>query len=200
MPTELSICVLGFGSLLEHQYSDNTKHTLQISTQFAPTNFHLPINLTRVISKGKPAEKLTLVIDPNAPTQEPTYYAAHQYKSLQQAIHNLKERENIKTQYIGYYNIVNNRHRSRLKSILPHIKKFCYDHYFDVAIWTDSPPNFRFHPKSPDPQDIQIQKYLRARPRVLRNTQDYLNLLPPSLITRNQLLYRICHDNFIPRH
>ena len=197
---DLSICVLGFGSLLEHQYSSNTGAELHTSTPFAPADICLPIRLSYIAGKGKPHEQLCLVIDPDAPTKEPVYYAVHKYKSLPAAIHNLKERENTKTRNIGYLNINNGRYRCDCKDILNDIREFCQKNYFDVAIWTDTSPNFKFSSKSPDHPSIQIQKYLKARPRVLKNTQAYLRLLPSIIVRKNPLLFRICQDNFIPRN
>ena len=191
MSNELSICVLGFGSLLEHQYSDATCAELQVSTPFAPTGFCLPINLTQIVGKGGPYEHLSLVIDSDAPTNEPVYYAVHKFKSLSHAIRNLKERENTKTKNIGYFNVNNGRFRARVHEILPTLKDFCIKNYFDAVIWTDSAPNFRFNAKSPDHSSIQIQKYLKARPRVLSRTQEYLRKLPPVLINSNPLLLKI---------
>lgn len=195
-----NICVLGFGSLLEHQYSSNTCAELQISTPFAPTNFTLPIRLSYIVQKNKSGEKICLSIDPEANTREPVYYAVHKYKSLSAAVRNLREREDTKTKNIGYLNMTNNRYRCDCKGILNDIREFCKKNYFDAAIWTDTPPNFKFIKKSPDHQSIQIQKYLKNRPRALRNTQAYLRLLPSKILRHNPLLVRICQDNIIPKN
>jgi len=195
----MKICVLGFGSLLEHQYSNNTCAELKVSTPFAPTDFSLPIRLSFITGKGTKNEKLALVIDPEASSKEPVYYAVHKYSSLPAAIRNLRERENTKLKNIGYLNVNNDNYRCSCQGILSEIRKFCQKNYFDVAIWTDTPPNFNFKQGSRDHPNIQIQKYLKSHPRVLRNTQEYLRLLPSIIVRKNPLLTRICRNNIIPK-
>ena len=171
----MQIAVLAWGSLIHHPYSPNTETELCIAKPFVKSGLFFPISLSRIEQKGKPKEKLTLVIDLHGiPT--PVFYAPHKYKNLGKAIKNLKERENTQLGNIGYYNLVNGRYRTRNLDLLPQIKKFLYQHHFDIAIWTDVPPNLKFSPMYN--RDEWIQKFLLGRIKRLKNTQEYLKMVP----------------------
>lgn len=171
----MQISVLSWGSLVKYPYSPNTKAELCIEKPFIKSEMVFPVYLSRVENRGKPKEKLSLVIDPQGiPT--PIFYAPHKYKNLGRAIKNLKERENTTLGNVGYYNSINGRYRTRNMALLPQIKKFLQRHNFDIAIWTDVPPNLKFSPIYT--RDEWVQKFLLGKIKRLKNTQDYLDMVP----------------------
>jgi hypothetical protein len=177
----MQIVVFAWGPLT----NPNIKEIICIDKPFVKSELLFPISLSRVECKGKPKEKLTLVIDPNGISTS-VFYAPHTYKNLGKAIKNLKESENTQLSNIGYYNNINGRYKTRNLDILLQIKKFIYQHYFDIAIWTDTPPNLKFSPMYN--RDEWIQKFLLERLRRLKNTKEYLKMVP--IEVQNILLYK----------
>jgi len=176
----MQIAVLAWGSLINYPYSPNTMEELCINKPFIKSGLFFPVALTRIENRGKPKEKLSLVIDPKGiPT--PIFYAPHTFKNLGKAIKNLKDRESTQLGNIGYYNLVNGRYRTRNLDLLPQIKKFLYNNHFDIAIWTDTPPNLKFSPMYN--RDEWIQKFLLGRIKRLYNTQEYLKMVPKEVQT-----------------
>lgn len=192
MPSGFSICVMDLVP-----FKSNSK--LHITNPFSPTGFYLPVNLSQITDKGTRKEELHLVIDENSSIKQPIYYAIHALTSQSEAIRDLRQCESTKNRYIGFYNIANNTSKTRVPEILPIIKEFMLRNYFDIAIWHDLSPNFKFRSTSLHSPNIQIQKYLRAHPVTLFNTQNYIKSLPKVLINTNPLLWRISQDNFIPK-
>ena len=97
------IIYLGWGSLLW-----NTSN-LKLKSPWIPSSIQLPLEFSRISDKG--VGRLTLVIDKKNGTMNNVFFTIAETNNINEAINNIKIRENTKSKNIGYINIKNNKFR-----------------------------------------------------------------------------------------
>jgi len=133
----MKIAVLAWGSLVWD------KRTLRIVGDWQPGGPVLPIEFSRISGDGR----LTLVIDPQNGAPVTTLFARSEFENLNDAIANLRERENNPpTDRIGYVNLVASTERDYSRRHHPAacdvINAWAQAHDWQAVIWTALIPNF----------------------------------------------------------
>lgn len=126
----MKIAVLGWGSLIW------CPRNLRVSGEWNKDGPQLPIEFARVSRDGR----LTLVILSSA-NPVPVLWARMDARNLDEAIKNLKEREETTTDKIGFIDLISDRYHSGIIEILE-IKTWAQGIDIDAVIWTDLPSNF----------------------------------------------------------
>lgn len=194
----MRIAVLGYGSLINDHGSLKVKPTtapipggvnIKPGSRFRPAkDLDLPIRLGRVSSAGTDNRRITMVVHPQA-SDEPVYFAEHQFTDLNHAIEDLRKREGIGVghpEYIGYVDVVNFKERSKSLVLAERIMSWAVDNGFEAVIWTELPANIDFAPNS---KGREIIPMLQNDPVLLQNTKAYVKNLPtpPNTLQRDIL-------------
>ena len=198
-----TIAVLGYGSLMKHP--KRPWGELLIIDTFKKTDFTLPVRLSRVSAwkeypnnkNRHPSRKLTMIIDPHA-SQKEIYAATCSYNNLVPAKHNLAKREGSTSKYIAYVRQLEPQQpKNEKEDFLYHyqgalwtgsllqlpvdeakkIVKWAHKNKFDAVIWTSVPATLT------NKTNAQIMELLKADKDLLKNTQNYIQLLPEDLLT-----------------
>ncbi len=121
----MRIAILGWGSLIWKP------EPFQVQGNWELTGFTLPIEFSRVSKGGR----LTLAIDHGNGVNSPVFYILSGLKNLNDAIHDLNEREGKpKISDIGYINLIANTCRSHNEDDSNKIKQWARSEKFDAAI------------------------------------------------------------------
>lgn len=173
----MKITFLGWGSLIPD------RRNLRIKGSWKTDGPFLPIEFAR-ISRGK---KLTLVLYPDASDIQ-TLWAYAAEMDLQQAIENLRERENIPPKYIesiGFVSIPDNRSRCNVvPNATNRIRSWAIGKKLDAVVWTDLPSNFPEKTCMKINED-NIIKYLKSlHGEELKRAKDYIEKVPPQIKTK----------------
>src|SRR5712691_6503649 len=104
----MKVAIFAWGSLLWENGH------LALANDWAPGGAEPPLEFSRVSSTRDGA--LTLVIDPKNGVEIPTYFAVSAHQNLDEAIHNLREREDTGARFIGYVHSRSGQSRSRFTS------------------------------------------------------------------------------------
>jgi len=163
----MKIAFLGWGSLIWNP------RELRISGIWEKDGPCLPIEFARV-SKDR---RLTLVLHPGV-SRVKTLWARATCKDVQEAIHNLAEREGTTEENIGFLSIPDENSRCNVvKSVLPTIKLWTKQKQLDAVVWTDFPSNFKKyspenalkHLRKLDGKDLSnAEAYVRKAPQQIR--------------------------------
>jgi len=130
----MKIAVLAWGSL----YWD--KRNLKILGEWKKGGVSLPVEFARISKDGR----LTLVITEEHGTSIETYWAISEHSSLNDAIENLKDRENTNPIGIGYLDVKHQAMCSRLsRKLIKKISIWAESKGVDAVIWTDLKSNFK---------------------------------------------------------
>jgi hypothetical protein len=140
----MKIVILGWGSLIWD------KRDLRIIDDWQNGGPVLRIEFSRISSDGR----LTLVIDPKNGHPVTTLFARSAYDNLNDAIANLRERENNPPkERIGYINLVNDTEREYSRAQHPEacdaIKAWAEANNWQAVIWTALPSNFELKREEP---------------------------------------------------
>ena len=133
----MEIAILGWGSLIPHP----TKHgaTLQIRGEWHEDGPLLPIEYARISE----TQELTLVLYPEAQNVQ-TLWAYSALTELDDAIKNLRDREDTSTRRIGYINLIDGSHScNAYPEALYIIMSWAEERELDAIIWTDLSENFQ---------------------------------------------------------
>ena len=132
----MKIAVLAWGSLIWD------KRELAIIGDWQAGGPVLPIEFSRVSGNGR----LTLVIDPQNGANVPTLFARSGFENLDDAILNLRDREDTSNDRIGYVNVASNTERDYSRRQHPKscdiIKSWARANDWQAVIWTALPSNF----------------------------------------------------------
>jgi hypothetical protein len=129
----VKIAVLGWGSLIW------CPRNLQIKGQWNENGPLLPIEFARLSRDGR----LTLVLYPGADKVQ-TLWGYSVYEDLDQAIENLREREETIRERIGFVSIPEGTSNCQVvPQVLDSIRQWAVEREFDAVIWTDLPSNFK---------------------------------------------------------
>ena len=133
----LSIAILGWGSLIwdEHPAFDRHHH------QWESDGPQLPIEFARV-SKTR-AGALTLVLDSAYGTLCTTAYALSKRSDPEDAICDLRSREDTTRKNIGYFFADGSAQQARDSAALGLIASWATAKSLDIVVWTDLPSNFQ---------------------------------------------------------
>lgn len=139
----MKIAILGWGSLIWD------KRTLRIAGDWQTGGPILPIEFSRISSD----RRLTLVIDPQNGVPVPSLFARSEFANLNDAIANLRERENTSSEKIGYVNLVNHTERDYARThhsaACDAIKLWARAHDWQAVIWTALISNFAAKQNTP---------------------------------------------------
>jgi hypothetical protein len=183
---KIKIAILAWGSLLWE------KGKLALGTGWVPGGPELPLEFSRVSSTRDGA--LTLVIDPKNGVEIPTYFAVSSHQNLDEAIHNLRDREHTRARFIGYIYYRSGQSRSHLPVwVSSKIRGWAGRAGFDAVIWTDLPSNFDEVDKATfsdvDEPHMKFtvdnaQMYLhRLNARGAAQAREYIKKAPPEIET-----------------
>lgn len=156
MPTRIAI--LGWGSLIWDPKA------LPIKGGWQKGGPLLPIEFSR-ISNGS---RLTLVIDPEHGVPTKTRFALSSRFALDDAIEDLRFRENTKIHYIGHLErttVASSKGQQNTASVLDEIEEWAELNGVDAVAWTNLPSNFEQH---------------NGRPFSVPNAIDFFRSLPES--------------------
>lgn len=132
----MRIAILGWGSLIWDK-----RDLPRIEADWSKGGPKLPLEFSR-ISKSR-SGSLTLVIDPKKGVNLPTRFAVSSRDNLDDAICDLRRREDTTVRKIGYVDVTTGLQRC---SVFPQasniIRQWAADNKFDAVIWTDLPSNF----------------------------------------------------------
>lgn len=128
---------LGWGSLLW----DEGDYAIPYASKWVRTELKLPLEFSR-ISKSR-GGALTLVIDPANGTSCNVYSAFSSRTKLNEAICDLRCREGIALDQVGFIDLLECNWRSDLhSSIVSHIRSFAEENRLNSVIWTELCSNF----------------------------------------------------------
>ena len=166
----MKIIYLAWGSLLW-----NPKY-LKLKTDWKKTNFKLPLNFSRISDKGK--GRLTLVIDQENGDLNNIFYAVSKTTNLNNAISNLKNRENTITNNIGYLQINSNKKRS--KNLTSYQEKiiidFLEENQYDAAVFTDLKTNFNTYSKQEFSKNSALEYLTSKNTKISTKILEYIIL------------------------
>jgi hypothetical protein len=139
----MKTAILAWGSLVWD------KRILRIVGDWRTGGPVLPIEFSRISSDGR----LTLVIDPTNGVPVPTLFARSELEKLDDAIANLREREETSSEKIGYVNLVANTARDYSRRQNPAacdtIRYWAQANGWEAVIWTALTSNFELARKEP---------------------------------------------------
>src|SRR5262245_27762249 len=137
----MRIAILAWGSLIWD------KRDLPISGVWQCGGPVLPIEFSRISSRGERAGCLTLIIDEQNGVDVRTRFAPSPRSNLDHVIDDLCDREDItRSDRIGYVNLVRNTERTFARQQHPNacntIKAWAQARGWDAVVWTALPSNF----------------------------------------------------------
>jgi hypothetical protein len=131
----MKIVILGWGSLVWDQGD------IPLKTEWKIGGPELPIEFSRVSDRRKGA--LTLVIDPDNGENVPTRFAISKRTEIEDAICDVRTREETVVERIGYINLVDGSQRCNIYPEASHaIRAWASKNSVDGVVWTDLPSNF----------------------------------------------------------
>jgi len=146
----MQIVILGWGSLIWDQGN------LPLKTEWQIGGVELPVEFSRVSDRRDGA--LTLVIDPDNGQNVSTRFAISKRTELEDAICDVRSREETLVKRIGYVNLIDGSQRCKVYPEVSHaIRAWASRNSFDAVVWTDLPSNFR------DKVDVQFSVEEAAR-------------------------------------
>jgi len=168
----MKIGILGWGSLI--WYPKN----LRVSGEWNKDGPQLPIEFGRISRDGR----LTLVILPSA-IPVPVLWARMDVKNLDEAIQNLKEREETTTDKIGFIDFKFGTNRSNIISTAV-INKWAQDKKIDAVIWTDLSSKFVSITKMPL-NEMNVVSYLsKLKDEEKQRAEEYVRKTPYQIKTK----------------
>jgi hypothetical protein len=170
----MKIAILGWGSLIWN------RGDLAMTGEWQPDGPMLPVEYARVSQDGR----LTLVIAPGMPAV-PTYWGVAALPNLNQAITNLKQREQTGSEYIGYLRKDEARSRTGTlpATIITTLHDWLHTHHLDAVIWTNLPPRFD-KTTGRMPTIAEALDYLRGLDGDTRQrAETYIRRTPPQIRT-----------------
>jgi hypothetical protein len=177
----MNIAVLAWGSLLWDPQN------LQLAAPFTLTGPNLPIEFCR-ISKNR---RLTLVIDESFGTLCQTYAAPSTFKTLDDAIENLRDREAMpNTRNVGFIETATNTRAPAATEYHPHALETIADWTatagYDAAIWTALPNDFAT--AAPEPFSVNaamrfLEHLEQSDPEAFARALTYIHRAPPATQT-----------------
>jgi len=169
----MRIAVLGWGSLIW------CPRDLRIKGQWYEDGPLLPIEFARV-SKD---ERLTLVLFPGANNQK-TLWAYSFCEDLDEAIENLREREETNQMKIGFVSIPGSRSRCQaVPQVHGRIRKWVEEKGLDAVVWTDLSANFKKEAKMDFSEDNVITYLRRLKGKELEEAEKYVRRVPEQVKT-----------------
>lgn len=171
----MNIAVLAWGSL----YWD--KRELKIVDDWTNGGVILPIEFARISKDGR----LTLVITEKYGTAIETYWAISKYSKLEEAIENLRAREDTNTKGIGFVDLNSNKKQSKLSQpLLDNISAWAKEKVLDAVIWTDLESNFS-EKQGKEFSYENAEKYLMTLNREAKKIADeYIKKAPELTMTK----------------
>jgi len=168
----MKIAFLGWGSLIWNPEKLKTKGDWHKDGPL------LPVEFSRISNNGR----LTLVLYPGK--KLPVLWIYSGIDNLNDAIKNLKEREQTKESWIGYFSIRENKYNcNTIPSILEDIKNWAIEKNIDSVIWTDLPSNFEENTSEKFNTD-SIIKYLVNLPDSKKQiAREYIKKAPFQIMT-----------------
>ncbi len=192
------IAILAYDSLFKHLFNQSTGAKLMISGAFAPINVTVPVSLSRI---SQTTNRVSEVIDSQGEFR-PVYAAQSSYQYLPNARNNLAAREGapyegqadgydlsnifyMKKLFAGRRPDSNEEEiagawvirkaeespRQKLSAATKQaIVKWADANGYNAVIWSSFPPNTR--------SQAEIVQKLLSDPKLLSNTQDYIQNLP----------------------
>jgi hypothetical protein len=175
MPTHakpLKIAILGWGSLVWDPRG------LPHRPPWALNGPPLPLEFSRVSKDGR----LTLVIDPANGERLPTRFALSPRAVLEDAVSDLRGREDTTWRNIGYVH-PRDGERARHADVAHGIADWARANAVDAAVWTDLQPNFE-HQLGEAFSVERALAYLQRLPKgVAERAQEYIAKAPPEVMT-----------------
>jgi len=147
----------------------------------------LPIEFSRISTRGERAGCLTLVIDEQHGANVPTRFALSTRTNLDDAIADLRTREGTSSDRIGYVNLIRNTERAYARQQHPHacdtIKAWAQARRFDAVIWTALASNFEAVKRQPFTVEAAIQHLKALTEPAKSHALEYLQKAPPEVVT-----------------
>ena len=170
----MRIATLGWGSLIWDPRDLPREGTWQSG---GPT---LPIEFSRISRDCR----LTLVIDPHNGTPVATRFVLSPRSDPDDAISDLRRREETVSDRIGYVDLKHHSEWCRVHpAALEVIRTWERDHGFDAVVWTDLPANFQEETGEAFSLDA-AERYLRRLPKgAADRARRYIQNAPPEVDT-----------------
>lgn len=204
-PPAFRTAVLAWGSLVNQPESPIYGAKLETEENFKEAaGLKLPIRMSRLSSAKTPKRRYTLVIDRNA-TDEKVFAATSLFKTFDEAKENLQKREGTTAAGVSYLKqgeasgdeetfYVNQKAWSGKKGSqitapkAEEMIRWAQNHHYDAVIWTGLAPNVPTNNGTSGSRGQEILESLKNDPVLLRNTQDYIKLLPYTTALQNKIL------------
>jgi len=180
----MKIAILGWGSLIWD------RRNLRLAGDWQTGGPVLPIEFSRVSGDGR----LTLVIDPLHGVPVGTRFALSAFTNLNDAIANLRERENTVADKIGFVNLVANTERDYSRRQHPAacdaIKGWAQANDWQAVIWTALISNFASDGRPPFSTPAAVAYVNDLTGETKTRALEYLQRAPEEVDTpiRRQLL------------
>jgi hypothetical protein len=174
----MKIAVLAWGSLVWD------KRSLSIVGDWQPGGPTLPIEFSRISGDGR----LTLVVDPQNGVPVTTLFARSEFENLNDAIANLRERENNPpTDRIGYVNLLASTERDYSRRHHPTacdaIKAWSQANDWQAVIWTALVSNFAEKQNQPFTVAAAVAYVANLSGAVKASAMEYLQRAPAEVDT-----------------
>jgi hypothetical protein len=175
----MRIAILGWGSLICDPGS------LAYTGEWKENGPKLPIEFSRLSTKGDRKDCLTLVIDTQNGEINSTRFTISTKTDLQIARENLKDRERVTSiKSIGFVNLAD---KSSLccsgRQIVDLITEWAVSQGFDGVIWTDLPSNFEKELKKPFTIPNATEHLKSLKNDTKKNAQSYIRNAPAEVDT-----------------
>ncbi len=169
----MRIAILGWGSLIWDPCDLPREGTWQ---EGGPA---LPVEFSRISSDGR----LTPVIDPDHCSPVPTRFVLSPRADLDDAVSDLRTREETGSRKIGFVDLRHGTERCRVGNLLEILRNWTREHGFDGVVWTDLEPNFEEQLKIAFSLDVAEGYLLRLPKTVANRARKYIENAPAEVDT-----------------
>lgn len=173
----MKIAVVAWGSLVWDT------HSLRIVADWQIGGPVLPIEFSRVSRDGR----LTLVIDPAHGQPVTTLFARSAFEDIDEAIENLRERENTTLEKIGFVNLCNQSHSGFAFAMHPAacnlIETWAKANNWPAIIWTALTPNFAQKQNKPFTPEAAVAYLFTLPHEQYKRATEYLAKAPETVDT-----------------
>jgi hypothetical protein len=177
----MTIAILGWGSLIWD------KRDLPVSGEWRRGGPVVPIEFSRISTRGARAGCLTLVIDEKHGANVTTRFALSPRTNLDDAIADLRAREGTNNHRIGYANLVRGTERDFARQqhlrACDTIKEWAHAQRWQALIWTALPSNFEEVTKSIFSVEAALQHWNALGEPAKTHALDYIRQAPDEVVT-----------------
>lgn len=168
MSGDSRIAILGWGSLLWEPHDAFDKW----HDKWLCDGPQIKLEFSRISTSRLGA--LTLVIDENNGNAVTVSYCISKRKKVDETVADLRCREGTTLENIGFVDLIENRHRARLKVVQEQVSAWLNHQKLDAVVWTDLKSNFHEKCGSKFSTDAAIEHLKALQPDAKVKAAEYI--------------------------